>query len=196
MHEPASPFAVLAQTWSRRLYLVALRYASNADDARELVQEALLRAWRGHCERPDQSLSAGWLFVILRNVATDWHRAGTRRLRTVPMHIGELTDPVGDSGADFAPFPPIDEASFRQLLDERLLAALDALEPPFREVIVLSVVGGLKASELSLVLECPLGTVLSRMSRARRMLREQLATYAREMGWDRSTAQKGGRHEV
>ena len=62
-------------------------------------------------------------------------------------------------------------------------AALDALEPSFREVVVLSVVGDLTYREVAQVLDCPMGTVMSRMARARRALRERLADYARAKGW-------------
>ena len=70
------------------------------------------------------------------------------------------------------------EAAFRELLDDRLTRALDALAPAFREVVILSVAGDLTYREIARVLDCPVGTVMSRMARARRALRERLADVA------------------
>ena len=72
----------------------------------------------------------------------------------------------------------MDERQFREFLDDKIAAALSALDPPFREVIVLSVAGGLSYREIAQVLDCPVGTVMSRMARARRTLRERLAQCA------------------
>ncbi|GJQ25984.1 MAG: hypothetical protein HBSAPP02_10160 [Phycisphaerae bacterium] len=79
----------------------------------------------------------------------------------------------------------MDESQFREFLDDRVAAALDTLEPPYREVVVLSVAGGLNYREIGDVLECPIGTVMSRMARARRALREQLADYAATQSQER-----------
>ena len=62
------------------------------------------------------------------------------------------------------------EEQFREFLDDKIAAALDALDPPFREVIILSVAGDLTYKEVAAVLDCPVGTVMSRMARARRTL--------------------------
>jgi RNA polymerase sigma-70 factor (ECF subfamily) len=70
------------------------------------------------------------------------------------------------------------EAHFYEFLDDRLVAALEELDPPNREVVVLSVAGGLNYREIGEVLDCPMGTVMSRMARARRALRERLAEFA------------------
>ncbi len=79
----------------------------------------------------------------------------------------------------------MDEERFREFLDERLVAALDALEPAFREVIILSVASGLNYREIAEVIGCPVGTVMSRMARARRALRERLGDLAQSQRWVR-----------
>ncbi|MEE8170517.1 MAG: sigma-70 family RNA polymerase sigma factor [Phycisphaerae bacterium] len=169
----------MVQPLRRPLYLSALQYVSESDAA-DLVQEALLRAWRNFAPSDERTYRRAWLFVILRNVALEWRRTAARRVRLVPVTDAELTDPApSDLSEPPAPFPPLDEQQFREFLDQRIVAALDGLEPPYREVLVLSVAGGLSYREIGDVLDCPLGTVMSRMARARGRLRERLADYAR-----------------
>lgn len=184
MGESAETFVRYVQPYWRRLHCVARRYVGRGGDARDLVQETLLRAWRGFSPTQERAYQRAWLFVILRNVAIEWHRSSLRRVTLIPMSPAELTEIApSDPTEPFAPLPAMDEQRFREFLDDRLAAALDGLEAPFREVIVLSVAGGLSYREVGEVLDCPVGTVMSRMARARRVLRERLADFAREKGW-------------
>lgn len=165
------------------LCALARQYMAERTDAEDLVQETLLRAWRAFAPTDGRTYQRAWLFVIIRNVAVDWQRASRRRIRCSILTEGELTEACSGRSADPpAPFPPMDEARFREFLDERVAAALDALEPSFREVVLLSAAGGLNYREIAEVMDCPLGTVMSRMSRARRALRAQLSDYARRRG--------------
>lgn len=167
----------------QRLHFVAQRYAAREEDARDLVQETLLKAWRGFSPTQDRTYRGAWLFVILRHVAFDWQRTAGRRIKLTFVPDSELTEIAPpDPTEAFCPLPTMDESRFREFLDERIVAALDALEPVFREVIVLSVAGGLNYREIAEVLDCPVGTVMSRMARARRGLREQLAPHAYALG--------------
>ena len=162
-----------------RMYLVARQYVTGLHDARDLVQETLLRAWREFSRTDGRTYSPAWIFTIMRNVAWDWGRATKRRVKLVPLLDAELTEIASpDLGEPFAEWPIIDEDRFRELLDERIVAALDSLEPTFREVVVLSVAGDLTYREIADVLQCPVGTVMSRMARARRSLRERLTAFA------------------
>ncbi len=168
----------------RRLQLTARRYAGTVQDADDLLQETLLRGWKGFSPSDETSYSRAWLFVIMRNVVLEWRRTARRRVRLVTLPESELTGmSVFDPTEPFVPLPPMDEERFLDLLDDRLVAALDALEPAFREVLVLSVAGGLSYREIGQVLQCPVGTVMSRMARARRDLRERLAQEAGSRGW-------------
>ncbi|MCH8241923.1 MAG: sigma-70 family RNA polymerase sigma factor, partial [Planctomycetes bacterium] len=85
----------------------------------------------------------------------------------------------------FSPLPSFDECRFREFLDDRLVEALDRLEPAFREIVMLSAAGDLSYREIAQVLDCPVGTVMSRMARARRSLREALSSFATQAGWIR-----------
>jgi len=157
------------------LHVTARQYM-RPDDANDLVQEALLRAWRGFSPSDDKTYCKAWLFVILRNVAREWHRTATRRVRLVPMESCDLTDLMADDPAEpLAPLPSMSDDRFIEYLDDSIVAALDSLHPAHREVIILAAAGGLDYAEIARVLDCPLGTVMSRMSRARRTLREALS---------------------
>lgn len=163
------------------LHAAAREYMGSPGDASDLVQEALMRAWRAYSTSDAPKCSKAWLFVILRNVAFEWRRQARRRVRLVPHLDEELTDaqdPHPDSGK-LASLGALDEAAFLGLLDNRLMEALGQLDDPAREIIVLSVGAGLSYREMALVLQCPVGTVMSRMARARRRLREELARHAR-----------------
>lgn len=184
MDELREAFGRYVRPQWRRLHLAARRYTAREHDAQDLVQEALLRAWRNFSLTEERTHSRAWLFVILRNVAAEWHRTAKRRIRLISSEALELTElSPSDPTEPFAPLPAMDERRFLEFLDDHLAAALDALEPSFREVVVLSVVGDLTYREVAQVLDCPMGTVMSRMARARRALRERLADYARAKGW-------------
>lgn len=163
----------------QRLHVVARQYVHEDQTAADLVQETLLRAWRSFSPAEASAYRRAWLFVILRNVAWERARNDQRRPRVTSMSEAELTELAAPDPAEpFCPLPNLSEAAFREFLDDRIAAALDALEPSFREVLVLSVAGDLSYREIAEALDCPLGTVMSRMARARRALRERLAEFA------------------
>ena len=162
----------------RPLRAASWQYAATAEDANDLMQDTLLRAWRNFSSTDERTHCRAWILVIMRNVALEWHRTASRRIKFVPTTEAELTELApADPAESFSTLPTMDEKHFREFLDERLVSALDALEPSFREVIILSVAGGLNYREISQMLDCPLGTVMSRMARARRLLRQQLSEF-------------------
>jgi RNA polymerase sigma-70 factor (ECF subfamily) len=183
MSESAEMFVRYVRPHWRQLHVVARRYTAGEHDAHDLVQETLLRAWRSFSLTEERAHKRAWLFVIMRNVAAEWHRTARRRIALVPMPVSELTELApSDLTEPFAPLPSMDEGRFREFLGDRLAAAFDALEAPFREVILLSVAGDLTYREIAEVLDCPVGTVMSRMARARRTLRERLSESAKVGG--------------
>ena len=176
MSEAETAFLRLVRPCWRRLHLVARQYARSAEDARDLVQETLLRAWAAYSPAEDRSYREGWLFVIQRRVAAEWARQAHRRVTLEPIAHDELTELVGtDLSEPLEALPSPSEEQFREFLDQNVTTAFDALEPVYREVVVLSVVADLDYREIAEVLGCPVGTVMSRMARARRALRQRLA---------------------
>lgn len=183
MSELETAFMRLVRPCWGRLHIVARHYTGSADDASDLVQEALLRAWVAYKPDADRSYREGWLFVILRRLAAEWARGSGRRVRIVSVEPVELTELAGTELSEpLEALRASTEDEFRAFLDESLVAAFDSLDPSFREVILLSVVAELSYREISEVLDCPHGTVMSRMARARRSLREKLARTGKTKG--------------
>ena len=162
-----------------RLHAVARQYTSTPQDGQDLVQETLLRAWKSYAASSACPRQAAWFFAILRNVALEWRRKVSAKLRLKIDRDVELTSLLApDPGDPFARLPAVSEREFREFLDDQTAAAFDSLEAPFREVLVLSAAGDLNYREISQILDCPMGTVMSRMARARRYMRERLAHLA------------------
>ncbi|MCP4247666.1 MAG: sigma-70 family RNA polymerase sigma factor [bacterium] len=191
MTDLADTFLVHVRPHWCGLHRVARRYAGGESEACDLVQEALLRAWRSFSAADQRTYRRSWFFVILRNVGLEWQRSRrsrSRRIKMLPLSDRELTDLAGPEPTEpLADLPGMSEAQFTDFLDQRIVAAIDDLEPVFREVLLLSVAGELTYREIAEVLDCPVGTVMSRMARARRSLRERLADFA----GTRSAVRKG-----
>ena len=180
MNQAAATFVGYIRPHWGRLHTVARQYVANDNETSDLVQETLLRAWRHFSSAEQAAFPAAWLFVIMRNVALDWQASARRRLKLTLLPVSQLTEVAGFEDDDtFASLPALSEEAFREFLDERIAAAVDALDGPYREVLILSVAGGLHYREIAEVLDCPIGTVMSRMARARRALRERLADHVK-----------------
>lgn len=172
---PASTFEDLALPLLRSLYNVAFWLSRNATDAEDLVQETFLKALRGFSSFEPGSNFKAWIFRILRNTYLT-SRTGLAAMRTVALE-DELED--GNSGAALHPESAIDrqtpEVNLIQLGDRAALqAAMEKLPSPLLEVILLCDVEELKYREIAVILDVPIGTVMSRVARARAALRETL----------------------
>ncbi|MBI4476337.1 MAG: sigma-70 family RNA polymerase sigma factor [Acidobacteria bacterium] len=151
-----------------RLYGTALRLAGNRADAEDLVQDTYLKAFR-FAERfePGTNLKA-WLFTILHNT----HLNARRQVRRNPI---EVDSAAVEQSAAAAPGRDDPEALvMRDVLDVDLKAALDALPEAFREAVWLRDVEEFSYAEIASMLEVPIGTVMSRISRGRRLLHDGL----------------------
>jgi len=180
MDEAANEFLRQVRPLWGRLQAVARRYCARREDAGDLVQETLLRAWRVFSPVEGPTHPRAWMFTIMRNIVIDWHRAASRQVSIAPTDYEELTELAGaELGEPFAPLSSMNEEQFREFLDAAVARALDALEASSREVVILSVAADLNYREIAEVLDCPVGTVMSRMARARRALRERLTQFAR-----------------
>jgi RNA polymerase sigma-70 factor (ECF subfamily) len=167
MAEPTTtgrPFDAEALPHLDALYRVALRLTGDPTQAEDLVQDTMLKAYRAwHQYRPGTN-AKGWLLTILRNTFINDYR----RRKLEPVATVEDVDPEG--------------AFFSKIVDEKVLEAIDALPPDFREVLVLSDMEGLRYGEIAEALKVPVGTVKSRLFRARRLLQASLYQYAVETG--------------
>ncbi len=156
MGRDAQEFERVAMPHARSLLRFALRLTQNSFAAEDLVQDTLLLAWRGFRQFEPGTNARAWLFRILVNA----FRGETRKVRSAPQ-ISELTSEArGVPGSNF------EAAAVTQ--------ALDRLGTDQRTVLLLAVVEGFTCREIAQILSIPIGTVMSRLSRAREAMREAL----------------------
>jgi RNA polymerase sigma-70 factor (ECF subfamily) len=145
------------------LYGFALSLCRDRVTAEDLVQETYLRALKApHKAEPGPGMKS-WLFAILHNV---W-RNEVRRRRP-GAHVDDAVEQIPSDEPD-----PLDAVD-RQQAGSRVLEAIEALPDPFREAIVLRCVEGFSYQEMAQVVGCPAGTIMSRLARARALLRRTL----------------------
>jgi RNA polymerase sigma-70 factor (ECF subfamily) len=160
------------------LYRVALRLTADPTLAEDLVQDTMLKAYRSWRQYRPGTNAKGWLLTILRNTFINDYRR--RKHEPIAMDL-EAAEPHALYRAMQESDP--EGAFFSQIVDEKVLEAIDALPPDFREVLVLSDVEGMRYSEIAEALQIPVGTVKSRLFRARRQLQADLYAHAVEMGY-------------
>jgi RNA polymerase sigma-70 factor (ECF subfamily) len=177
----ASEFEEIALVHLDALYRGALRLTRNRATAEDLVQDALVRAFRSFDRFSPGTNCRAWLFKIMRNVFLNRLRAE----REMPYDDEALAE-MGARGADGYHAVVTPEEEFLQtLVHGDVDRALRNLPERFREVVVLADIEGFTYREIAEALECPIGTVMSRLSRGRRLLRSGLEGFARERGYTR-----------
>ncbi|HYM69569.1 MAG TPA: sigma-70 family RNA polymerase sigma factor [bacterium] len=184
--EELARYEAIVQRYARHVYNVAYRMTGNEADARDLSQEAFLRVYRAlRRVEPDAPLES-WLYRIVSNLHIDLLRKRPRG------RVESLDAPVETPRGEFLREMP-DPASSpeaiieREQLDATIQRVLGTLSEDLRMVVVLSDVEGYSYEEIAMSLRVPLGTVKSRLHRARQILQQRLGPYveARRRGWDR-----------
>ncbi|MCE2503075.1 MAG: sigma-70 family RNA polymerase sigma factor [Chlorobi bacterium] len=156
------------------LYRTAVRLLNgNREGASDLVQDAFAQAWKSFDRYEKRTNCRAWLYSILMNKAKHYHRRAATR-KVIP-----LSDHSDENVLDNLEGKIIRPETIR---DEEILDALNRLSGEFREVILLADVQEFAYREVAEILEIPIGTVMSRLSRARASLREALLHYAKEYG--------------
>jgi RNA polymerase sigma-70 factor (ECF subfamily) len=156
--------------WIDGLYGAALRLTRNQADAEDLVQDTYLKAFKSSDTfKPGTNLRA-WLFTILHNHFLN----DRRRANASPVAVDSE---AADKAALVVPAPgdTAENALVRQVTDAEVRAALDSLPEPFREAVWLRDVEGFSYVEIAGIIAAPIGTVMSRISRGRRLLAKQLS---------------------
>ena len=169
-HEQGWDFEKAAMPYVDSLYNTAYRMTRNSEDAEDLVQETYLKALKGFVSFQQGTNFRAWMYRILRNTFLT-SRSGLSVKMTVPLDREE--DAVG---------PPTDtpEAALLARADQQMLqSALERLPVQFREVILLCDVEEMSYREIADIIGIPIGTVMSRLSRARKSMRELLAEKVR-----------------
>lgn len=163
------------------LYGLALRFTGGDEPAaQDLVQDTMLKAYRAWDSFDSGTNCRAWLTTILRN--TFINNLRRRQARPTPVEYDEVAErPV---------YPELHVADaeggfFDRIVDEEVIRAIEELPEDFRVPLVLADLEGIGYLEISELLEIPLGTVKSRLFRARRRLQRRLYRYAVEMGYVR-----------
>ena len=165
-------FRELVERYQRRITSVALGMVQNRDDAMELSQETFVKAFENLEKFKGESSFYTWLYRIVVNLAIDARRRDRRR----PMVIledrgtGDVMDllPTDERRAD-----PYEQTKSREI-GQRVNEAIDELTPDHKAVIVLREVEGLSYDDISRVMQCSKGTVMSRLHYARKKLQGKL----------------------
>jgi len=167
-HPQSGSFEDLAMPLFDQLYNFAHWLTQNREEAEDLVQESYAKALKGFSSyRPGSNFRA-WIYRILRNTFLT-SRTGLKATSTVPLEVDE-------DGPDLAVEHETPESIFLNRSNaHQVQAAIDALPVQFREVLLLCEVEEMSYQELAETLGIPIGTVMSRLSRARKMLRARLA---------------------
>jgi len=160
---------------SDQLYRVARRLTANREEAEDLVQEAYARAFRNwRSFQPGTNLRA-WLFRILTNLNIDRGRRQQRAPDTQPLEEGDyfLYNRLEETGGE-----PEEEKVAERLSQDSVVEALAAVPHDFRDVVVLVDIGEFSYRDAAQILDIPVGTVMSRLHRGRRILKHELAETA------------------
>jgi RNA polymerase sigma-70 factor (ECF subfamily) len=164
------------------LYAAGLRLTRNESEAQDLVQDTLVRAYRfQHQFEPGTNLKA-WLMRILTNTFINHYRRSTRERRVLDQ---EESAPIGDgvmSRSAMRGLTTSVDVAQEGLLRAEILAALDGLPEDYRVIIVLADIEELAYKEIAETLGVPIGTVMSRLHRGRKLLQKQLIDQAVQMG--------------
>ena len=170
------------------MYAVALRLTRNVADAQDLTQNAIVKALRFHAKFQEGTYIKAWLLTILRNTFINDYRRKQRRPMNVELTGAEAAryslpdpdvnyDPPGESYRDLI-----------ELLDDTVIQAIERLPEEFRLAVIMADIEDKSYKAIAEAMECPMGTVMSRLYRGRKLLREELKDFALERGLGRSRA--------
>jgi RNA polymerase sigma-70 factor, ECF subfamily len=175
------------------LYRTALRMTRNPSDAEDLVQEAYLRAFRSLHQFTEGTNLRAWLFRILTNTYINEYRRRQRRPSSSSLDDLEefyLYDHLVDSRVQ-PPDERPEDVVLERLTVDNVIQAIESLPEEFRQVVLLADVEGFSYREIAEIVDIPVGTVMSRLFRARRRLQRQLYDSAVEVGIIKEVATDG-----
>ena len=165
------------------LYGVALRLTRDPAEARDLQQDALVRALRFHDKFKEGTYTKAWLLTILRNIFINEYRKKARRPTQVELSGAEhLTSNEADREMGYFP-RELKSHHILEYLGDDVRRAVDSLPERNRRTLIMADLQDMSYKEIAEEMECPLGTVMSRLHRGRRLMRESLPSQTREMAF-------------
>jgi RNA polymerase sigma-70 factor (ECF subfamily) len=171
-----------ALQYMNQLYAAAMRYTRNPEDAQDLVQDTYAKAYTSfHQFEPGTNLKA-WLYRVLTTTFINTYRKDQRRPQTSDSELedwqlAEASSHTSDQGKS------TEDVVLENLPDSDIKKALAELPEEFRMAVYLADVEGFSYKEIAEIVGIPSGTVMSRLHRGRKQLREKLTDYARERGY-------------
>jgi RNA polymerase sigma factor (sigma-70 family) len=163
------------------MYNFGYRLTLDRDDAKDLVQDTYFKAYRFIESFQRGTNAKAWLFRILKNSFINDYRKKTKEPGKVDYQEVEAYYNSDEVNRQITPDLRVD--SLKDMIGDEISNALNSLDVDFRTVIILCDLEGFKYEEMAKILDIPIGTVRSRLHRARQLLKEKLSTYAKSMGY-------------
>ena len=177
-------FTADAMQYAPQLFSTALRMTRNRSDAEDLVQETYVKGWRSFRTFQEGTNLRAWLFRIMTNTYINKYNAAKRKGTEVELddveelflykRLGSIDQSKLSSSAE--------DQMLNLFTDDEVKNALESLPEDFRIPVLLSDVDGFSYKEITEMLEIPMGTVMSRLHRGRKIMQKMLYEYARERG--------------
>jgi len=167
------------------LYNTAYRMTGNSQDAEDLVQETFFKAYKYYDKFQEGTNLKAWLFKILKNTFINNYRK--KKLEPKSVEFSDIEDSFEKIVRHDPDEQPLDPESkyLANVMDEGVKKALEALPHDYRMVVILADLEDFSYKEIAEILECPVGTVMSRLYRGRKLLERALMRYARTHGYMR-----------
>lgn len=163
------------------MYNFAYRLTFDEDDANDLVQDTYLKAFRFIDSFEKGTNAKAWLFRILKNSFINDYRK--KKKEPAKVDYQEVETFYNSEDVDRQITPDLRVEALQDMMGDEISNALNALDVDFRTVIILCDLEGFKYDEMAKILDIPIGTVRSRLHRARNLLKEKLTEYAKKMGY-------------
>lgn len=176
-----SEFEKIALPHRNLLYNYALRLTGNYDDADDLLQETYLKAFRFYDKFEVGTNVKAWLYRIMKNSFINEYRRNVKEPEKVDYE--DVQNFYENIKATEVKNEHYEEDVYSNMLDDKVNDALNSLPEDFKTVIILSDIEGYTYDEIADFVDIPVGTVRSRLHRARKMLYAQLSDYAKELGY-------------
>lgn len=180
-------FGQLVARWERPIYALAYRTLRREEEARDVVQDAFLRAYRGLKGFKGEAKFSSWLYRITLNLCRDWMR---KERRAPVAQVPEGTDPLDLADQQAAPTESVEDLVARREMSAAVQLAMAELPEEQRTAIMLKEYHGLTFQEIAEMLDCPLSTVKTRLYQGLSVLRRRLerqqaeATRLRRATWE------------
>lgn len=164
------------------IYNFALRLTSDPNDAEDLVQDTIVKAFRFFSSYEKGTNAKAWLFRILKNSYINNYRKQSKQPHQVDYNdIAAYYETIRSEQSDTT---DLENILYRDLLDDDITNALSILPDEFRTVVLLCDIEGFTYEEIANMVDVPIGTIRSRLHRGRNLLRVQLIEYAVKRGYD------------